>query len=251
MIAPAPLALYVVETQSLPDTEIDAFAAPLDATERTRAARLPERERRDFLVAHGLARHALSRLCPDRAPAAWRFRQGPQGKPAPVDAGDMEFSLTHTRGLVAVAVSRCGPVGVDAEAIRPDYARAETAALLCHARELAEWHALEPSARTEAFFALWTLKESLLKAAGDGLTFDPRAIRCALEPVRMLAHHLPAQGRWMSWSARLASGFQLALSLDANASPEPLTALMLRSAAGIGWADDAGPDASPLALQPI
>lgn len=212
--------LYWVETQVLSDAAVTAFAQPLDPEERARADRLRQAgTRRDFRVAHGLARLALSRARPDRAPADWRFRAGPHGRPEPEDAPGLSVNLSHARGLAVVAVSRSGRVGVDAEAIDPAYTRPETAALFCGAAELAHWHLLEPEARAAAFYALWTLKESLLKACGAGFSLDPRGIRCDLAPMRVTAFPALAAGRWRSWTATAPDGFHLSLSLDETGPP--------------------------------
>jgi 4'-phosphopantetheinyl transferase len=87
-----------------------------------------------------------------------------------------QFSLANADGLVAVAVaSGCDYVGIDCE--RAD-AEIEEAAVdsYCSADErrwLAELPARE-SAR--GAIALWTLKESHLKALGVGLRVDPRNV---------------------------------------------------------------------------
>ncbi|MEW6256297.1 MAG: 4'-phosphopantetheinyl transferase superfamily protein [Pseudomonadota bacterium] len=245
----APVELFFVETSHLAPADMEAFATPLDAAERARAARLPPLAQRDFVVAHGLARFALSRFRAQRPPPDWRFRQGPQGKPMPEDAGPLDFSLSHAEGLAVVAVSGCGAVGVDGEAVVAARASAQTAALLSGARELAAWTSLEGAARTALFFALWTLKESLLKAAGCGLAGDPRSICCALDPLRVVRHSLPARGQWMSWSMPLAGGFHIALSLDACALPHSLRAVPVRRPAELTAAGAAPADG--LRLTPI
>lgn len=222
--------LYCIETAPLPHADVAAFAVCLDAAERARADRLPAEARRDVLVAHGLARLALTRAVPARAPADWRFRLGPHGKPEPEDAPGLHVSLSHTRGLALAGVSQVGPLGVDAEAVEAAHAQPETAAVFCAAPELAAWAALEPAARTEAFFALWTLKESLLKASGLGLSLDPRAVRCGLAPLRVEAFPIPATGTWQSWTGPAATRFRLALSLDAGALPVTVRCLSVASA---------------------
>lgn len=219
--APARVDLHFVETGNLPDAEVAAFAAVLDGGERARADRLPSEARRDFLVAHGLLRLALARACPARPPAQWRFRTGSHGKPEPEDAPGLRISLSHARGLAVAAVSRAGPVGVDGEAIEAVHARPGTAALLCDPAELAAWRRLGPEARTDAFFALWTLKEALLKASGLGLSLDPRSIRCGLAPLRVEAFPVPPGERWRSWTATLGTRFRVSLCLDAHATPAP------------------------------
>src|SRR5262245_46753562 len=98
------------------DRSIDAV---LSDGERARRDRFVfERDRRDFAAAHTLLRHVLSKYG-DAAPADWRFEIESGGKPVLVDdqAGSprLHFNLSHTNGLVACAVSRGCPVGIDVE----------------------------------------------------------------------------------------------------------------------------------------
>ncbi len=76
------------------------------------------------------------------------------GKPY-LASGDVQFSLTDTDGLIAVAVGR-RTVGLDAEKVRP--------------RKLdAVLSRLAPEEREEDFFELWTAKEAYVKFLGGTL----------------------------------------------------------------------------------
>ncbi|WP_446226113.1 4'-phosphopantetheinyl transferase family protein [Nocardia sp. IBHARD005] len=110
---------------------------------------------------------------PGRPPHARRHTA-----PAPV-----AISLSHTGDTLAVAVVNSGTVGIDIEASdRPIYTPTFAAAV-AHPRELAQLAHLEPGERNTALVALWTMKESVLKARGTGLTVDPRRI-CVGLPTR-------------------------------------------------------------------
>ncbi len=112
----------------------------------------------------------------------------PQGKQHPPFV-----SLSRAGATVAVAVSDCGPVGVDVE--RLDAARfAGFGQVALHGREVAS--------TIEARAVSWVRKESLLKATGHGLGVDPRLIRLsdANEPPRLLdwfAPDPPGRNVWM------------------------------------------------------
>jgi len=117
----------------------------------------------------------VHRLCP-------RCGSSEHGRPLVVrrDGGPSPFvSLGRADDVVVVAVSDAGPLGVDIEAI--DAARfSGFADVALHPAEL------DPTGGHRAI--VWTRKESLLKATGDGLHVDPRSIRVsdADQPARLL-----------------------------------------------------------------
>ena len=125
----------------------------------------------------------------------------PGGKPVLEGREDLHFSLTHCDGLAAclVAPAVCG---VDAEAIRPLRARVLRRAF--SPDEQAQ--VLGSPCPDEAFFRLWTLKESYLKATGTGLSFPLARVPVALGPGGLPRSLDPA---WRFWQAE-AGGFLLA-----------------------------------------
>lgn len=206
--------LFVAPTTSLTSADETAFAACLDATERSRADRLRRAgARRDFIIAHGLCRLALSHRRRDIPPTAWKFQRGAHGKPEVDGSLGITFNLTHTEGLAAVAVAEQREVGVDAEFMVPEIATSATAATFCTSAELQALLAIKDQAkRAGCFFALWTLKESLLKASGQGFSVSPHAIECRLDPLSVRRFGTDAFGTWRSWKAELGGLHKLAVS---------------------------------------
>jgi 4'-phosphopantetheinyl transferase len=157
-----------------------AVLALLDDDEHARHLRLrrPE-DRARHATAHGLLRLVLGRLL-DRPPAQLRLDRTcpecgqPHGKPRLVGGGP-EFSLTHSGGLVGVAVAEV-PVGIDVEDLsRPGLGRAVEEETLTPA-ERAMLDGLDADARHAGFLRLWTRKEALLKASGTGLSVPPHQV---------------------------------------------------------------------------
>lgn len=145
----------------------------LSPEERARASRfLFARDRTTFVVAHALLRDALSEHA-KVPPAAWTFSRGAQGKPTLAGEYahlDLAFNLSHTHGLVACAIRRGGEVGIDVERLRDDLRPMELAARFFASSELASLEACADDARAMRFIELWTLKESYVKAIGEGLS---------------------------------------------------------------------------------
>lgn len=143
----------------------------LDATERAAYGRflVPEAQQA-YLLAHALCRVALSHHggC---APTDWRFAPGAQGKPAivaPQGAPQLHFNLSHSKPMVAVAVSSTHPVGLDVEDARRPIDVSRLASRVLTPRELQA--CLRHPAPAEHFLRHWTLKEAYLKAQGLGIS---------------------------------------------------------------------------------
>jgi len=78
----------------------------------------------------------------------------------------LAVSISHTHHLIAVAASYDGPLGVDVEEVHPREVRG-LADRWFDPAEL-EWMAAQPDELT-AFLHLWTAKEAVGKALGQGL----------------------------------------------------------------------------------
>ncbi|GAB3137334.1 4'-phosphopantetheinyl transferase superfamily protein [Marisediminicola antarctica] len=140
---------------------------------------------------------------------------GDHGRPVLVHCGELgvdgiDLSLSRAGRSVAIAVSFAGPVGIDIESV----AAASRAALDDVAFGPAERERLadadaSPALRT----AMWTAKEAVLKATGDGLRVDPRELEVSFAG-RMRGAPRPALVGWPAAPVPIAS-FQLS-ALDAG-----------------------------------
>lgn len=106
-------------------------------------------------------------------PAALRFDYSSNGKPALagefVGAG-VHFNLAHSEDLALVAVTRIGMVGVDVERVRVTKDADELVSRFFSPRESELFRKVPTEEKPAAFFNLWTRKEALLKATGEGIT---------------------------------------------------------------------------------
>jgi len=147
----------------------DSVANHVTRAELEKAGRFAaDMDRRAYLAAHSLKRSMLSWAEPDVHPLAWRFTQGPHGKPSIEGRTDLHFNISHCRGLTACVLRFGRPVGIDVEWLgRP--APIEVAQRFFSDAET-NWLLRQPGPeRHEAFFRLWTLKEAYIKAKGLGL----------------------------------------------------------------------------------
>ena len=143
--------------------------APEEMERANRFRRSVDRER--YLVRRGLLRRLLSqylRLGPEKI-EIHRHGQGKPYVPARINPDNLQFSESDSGNLAAFAVSRSSPIGVDIEKIRafPDMpALVERYFTACERREVLCGHKAQ---RLIRFYRLWTRKEAVLKAQGEGL----------------------------------------------------------------------------------
>ncbi len=164
------------------------LAAQLDDTERARAERFHfARDRDAYVAAHALTRALLSLHAPC-APAAWRFTANRHGRPEVIAQGPtppLRFNLSHTRGLVAVAVTLERDIGVDVEQVNPPRLTLALAARTFAPAEVAFLRRLPRADLPEALYAFWTLKEAYIKAVGRGLSLPLDSFAFTLAPLRI------------------------------------------------------------------
>ena len=96
------------------------------------------------------------------------------GKPYLINEPNVHFSLSHSAGWAVCALSD-HPVGVDIERCEPG--RRDVASRFFHKDEVRYLNSLLPSMRDDAFYKLWTLKESFVKSTGRGLDLPLRSFR--------------------------------------------------------------------------
>ncbi len=101
---------------------------------------------------------------------------GSHGKPylPNLPAGEnFYFNLSHSGKYMALAVSACTPVGIDIENMNRKVDIDKIARHFFHPLEAEAFNSLKKDEKKEAFFRLWTIKESFLKGLGQGFAISP------------------------------------------------------------------------------
>jgi 4'-phosphopantetheinyl transferase len=185
-LQPGEVHVWIVEPGQVQSPRLqEIYRALLDEEERQRHLRFRfEHLRLLYLVAHALVRTTLSRYAPVE-PAAWRFVAGARGRPE-VAPGlpRLRFNLSHTEGMAVCAVAREDDVGVDVEDSERRGQTAEIAEHYFAPSEVAALRALPVEQQRARFFEYWTLKESYIKARGEGLALPLAHFAFHLEPGR-------------------------------------------------------------------
>ena len=174
-------------------TVLTSLARTLSEAEQERAARFKfEPGRKRFIAGRGLLRAILGRYL-QTGPAELKFVYGPHGKPAlsaEFAGAEIHFNLAHSDDLALIAVTRAGAVGVDVERIRPVKDAEALVARFFSPRESGLFQRLAADEKPPAFLTLWTRKEALLKATGEGITRSLSLVEVSFLPgeaARLLA----------------------------------------------------------------
>ncbi len=167
-----------VTVVAVPAEISDSAFALLSAVERGRAATFKRpSDRAAFVTARVTLRHLLAAetgLDANAIPIALDASGRPYlDQPG---YGQIDFNLSHSGALVAIAVARDGRVGVDVE--WHDHARSlrDLVPQVMGVHEAAMLDVLDGEEFRRRFFGCWTRKEAVVKADGAGLTFPLRTI---------------------------------------------------------------------------
>lgn len=200
--------------------------AVLDDDERGCAHRFHRRsDAHRFVTTRFALREALTERCPEVPAATWRYRRTSAGRPfLGRPETTLEFSVSRTDDLVAVAVSGGAPCGIDVETVErlPDVE--ELAANVLTDDEHAGFRALtDPDEQAEAFFRSWTLKEAYGKAIGKGLGYelDRVEVRHDGDGVALAGELEGPPGCWSAFVRCVGVRERLALVIR-NESREPI-----------------------------
>lgn len=98
------------------------------------------------------------------------------GKPYLEHSKVIEFNITHTKGLAAIAFSIDSEIGIDVENLNREINLDQVAKKVFTTSEQSLINGNNQNDKKKTFFRLWTSKESYLKSTGLGLRIDPRKI---------------------------------------------------------------------------
>lgn len=175
---------------TLSSARMSAFESILSADERQRADRFRfAKDRLRYVSARGQLRELLSLYLKEDSHKI-QFSYSHFGKPmlsAPFSRSKIQFNTSHSGSLALYAVTRISRIGIDIEAVRPDFATEEVAKRFFSPGEVESLFRLPPAVRARAFFDCWARKEAYIKAKGMGLSIPLDSFDVAFEPGRAAA----------------------------------------------------------------
>ena len=194
-------------------------------------------DRKRYLVTRAMVRMVLSRYALI-APEHWAFSKNAYGRPviadaiveANVQAQGLSFNLSHTRGLIALAVTRGRELGVDVENIATRSVSLDVAERFFSPTEVSELAGVAADRQQDRFFEYWTLKESYIKARGMGLSLPldrfsfsfphHNAVSLSIDP------SLEDQAdRWSFWQYRPTADYLMAICAERSTDDAPVISM--------------------------
>lgn len=212
-MSPVVADLWLVDPADTDDL-VPRYVALLSSDEAARYGRLRvATARRQFLVSRVLVRTVLAARL-GVAPPDVELRTAESGRPE-VAGRPLDFNLSHTGGLVALAVTGGAPVGVDVERYDRDVDPLVLAERFFAPDEHAVLAAAPEDERRALFVAHWTLKEAYVKARGVGIARGLRSIAVALDGGAIRG--APDGWRCVSWEPTKAHRAAVAVRTDGAA----------------------------------
>jgi 4'-phosphopantetheinyl transferase len=199
--------------------EADRLIASFATSDDRRACERYSRfgRKRQALTARALVRSLLAELFGRRA-KSWKICYHTSGKPV-VKAGaghePVQISVSHSRDLVACAVTDIGAIGIDVEfcaSYRP-FKKIAATAFGDGERTAAERD------DESTFYKIWTLREALAKASGVGLQHVAgRSDLFAAAPTGEVWCTVVEQERWIFYHQRLLAVYAFSVALNSGSS---------------------------------
>ena len=160
--------------------------AILSGEESAQAAQFSfERDRMRFIQAHGIVRQILSNYL-DADAATLVFARTHHGKPYLIPRANdphLEFSVSRSSNCCMLAVQLDHSIGIDIEKVRDLPQAIDIVQSYFTPVESKALSALRGAARRDAFFALWTHKEAMVKGLGISLAAHLGRIEFDLDPI--------------------------------------------------------------------
>lgn len=147
-----------------------------------------------------------------------KIEKGIHGKPYFIEGGPY-FNISHTKGIAVCALGEI-EVGIDVGQIRGISESMEKRVL---SKEEREW--VSGKEREEAFIRLWTLKESYVKATGQGLTMNFSKISFQFLNNKKDGQILCNQKGYCFYQQKIGTDAYLALCLKTTEIPEEMKKL--------------------------
>ena len=177
------LHVWKVSTDITPEV-FSAYNNVLTEKEVTNISFFEFKQAKDaYLVSQGALRILLSEYL-GVAPDLLKIGRKVKGKPYSIDDPSLHFNVSNSGQFVTIAFSYDGEVGIDIEKIRPLPDLNEMINSNFSEKEK-KFINSKPEERLSRFYRFWTIKESYLKAIGEGMRLSPDSLEFSIDEDRI------------------------------------------------------------------
>jgi phosphopantetheine--protein transferase-like protein len=129
-----------------------------------------------YILSHGLLRYLLS-LYVERNPQDIQYLVNQFGKPFLKDDNcTLQFNMSHSKDYAVYIIALEDQVGIDIEWKDKDINIQEIFELVLSPTEVTNFNQLNSEEKFHAFYCIWTKKEAIIKAIGQGLSYPIKTI---------------------------------------------------------------------------
>ena len=165
-------------------TQFKSYKNTLSKNESTKVSFFEFDKVRDaYVVGQSALRKLLSGYL-GIPPGLVKLGRRKKGKPYSMDDPGLYFNMSNSGSLVVIAFSLDGEIGVDIEQVRPLSDLDDMISKNFTASEIRFINA-KVEERIRRFFRFWTIKESYLKAIGEGMRLPPDHLELSVENDRI------------------------------------------------------------------
>lgn len=142
-----------------------------------------EKVRDSYIISQGALRILLSGYL-EISSNLLKIGRRRKGKPYSIDDPGLYFNISNSDKLAVFAFSRDGEVGIDIEKVRPLPDLDDMIKMNFTDSEI-RFINTKPEEKISRFFRFWTVKESYLKAIGEGMRLPPDSLEFSIEKNRI------------------------------------------------------------------
>ncbi|WP_250238575.1 4'-phosphopantetheinyl transferase family protein [Cardinium endosymbiont of Oedothorax gibbosus] len=193
---------------------INPFLQCLAAEEQVQASKYyTDHLRRQYIISHGILRYILGYYTKQH-PKDIIFSYGAYGKPF-LKESNITFNMSHSHDLVGYAIALDSRVGIDIELHDKNLEVQELAHLVFTPTEYRFFTCLNGDAKVSFFYDIWTKKESLIKANGQGLSYPINTIETmGANTIALASKQNRYPKSWYCFPLRVKGDYSAALAIE-------------------------------------
>jgi 4'-phosphopantetheinyl transferase len=199
--------IFIVSLKTCTD---DLFSKMLTSVSNIRKQRTlryrKQHDRLHSLISELLSVYMFTKNCP-RHLKLIEFKKNKYGKPYIANCPDFHFNISHSENWV-VGCYDTKPIGIDVEYIQNNIDHLDLAYKIFHPSELKAYLSTPIELRVSRFFEIWTLKESVIKAVGTGLSL-PLTTFCTVEQYSLI--NIPKFATYKLATSSELKGYKLSI----------------------------------------